>query len=64
MHDHPCFRCSLRFRCEGDLLRNRDGAPPVICTTYHVHGEDLCPSCQGIVFGDAPFEDDAAEVGA
>lgn len=34
-HTHPCERCKAVFGCSGELLRNFDGWPEVICTLYH-----------------------------
>ena len=45
-HSHPCGDCQTPVECRGELLRNHDGWPEVVCHTYHVCGTPLiCESC-------------------
>ncbi len=48
-HAHPCASCGRAVPCDGELERNEDGEPPVICPAYHLpHGQiaDLrCEDC-------------------
>jgi hypothetical protein len=39
LHSHPCARCGQKFGCGGELIRNFDGEPAVVCEFYHVAGE-------------------------
>jgi hypothetical protein len=34
-HHHPCTTCRAPVECAGDLERNYDGWPEVICRAYH-----------------------------
>ena len=47
-HGHPCRICQTRVECGGELERNPDGWPEVICRVFHLEpGPDfLCESCQ------------------
>jgi hypothetical protein len=49
-HTHPCGRCKTDVLCSGELERNYDGEPEIICLSYHLsYGriEDvLCRSCE------------------
>lgn len=47
-HCHPCERCGLETVCDGDLERNFDGWPLVVCRQFHVDVrsvEFLCETC-------------------
>jgi hypothetical protein len=45
-HTHPCRDCQTPVECHGDLERNFDGWPEVVCRDFHIHGaEPLCDSC-------------------
>lgn len=44
-HDHVCSTCRSEFACPGDLERNYDGFPEVICTYWDVLGEHECEDC-------------------
>ncbi len=33
--------------CDGELERNYDGWPEVICVIYHKDGQDVCEECAG-----------------
>jgi hypothetical protein len=35
-HAHPCGRCKVDVLCSGELERNYDGEPEIICTSYHL----------------------------
>lgn len=37
-HTHPCVDCQTPVDCDGDLERNHDGFPDVICRSYHLTG--------------------------
>ncbi len=49
VHTHECRHCHTPVDCEGELERNHDGEPPIICTSYHlpcgVTKFLLCESC-------------------
>ncbi len=49
-HTHPCSRCQVPVTCSGQLERNHDGWPEVICGLYHLPGgtvaKILCDSCE------------------
>ncbi len=34
-HTHPCDRCQAKVECSGELSRNYDGWPEVICSAVH-----------------------------
>jgi hypothetical protein len=38
-HSHTCSRCQRSFGCAGELIRNWDGYPEVICRLFHEDGE-------------------------
>ena len=49
-HSHPCADCHTPTDCHGDLERNYDGFPDVICTSYHLlcgitNHDFLCEAC-------------------
>jgi hypothetical protein len=44
-HTHVCRTCRQRFPCDGDLERNHDGWPEVICVAYHERRQDTCEKC-------------------
>lgn len=49
-HVHHCTRCKQPFACAGEMIRNFDGFPEVVCDLYHIHGERRaefreCESC-------------------
>jgi hypothetical protein len=48
-HAHPCGRCEADVLCFGELERNYDAEPEIICRDYHLpYGRivDLqCPTC-------------------
>lgn len=45
-HSHPCAHCRTAVECHGELIRNHDGFPEVVCHVYHVCGTTLiCESC-------------------
>lgn len=45
-HSHPCAHCKSPLECHGELLRNFDGWPEVICHEYHVQSLLLlCEPC-------------------
>ena len=52
-HSHPCSGCQVSVECDGELERNFDGWPEVICTSYHLlNGETaevLCEACAELV---------------
>jgi hypothetical protein len=35
-HVHPCNICGDSMPCDGDLERNYDGEPSVICSAFHL----------------------------
>jgi hypothetical protein len=43
-HLHQCA-CGRSFECQGDLERNHDGHPEVICRLFHVAHLDQCEDC-------------------
>jgi hypothetical protein len=51
-HTHICARCHRPFPCAGELLRNFDGYPEVICDLFHVQGNHFkeCESCAMTAF--------------
>jgi hypothetical protein len=46
-HHHPCSRCLVETECSGDLERNHDGWPEVVCPDYDMrdHSDYLCEDC-------------------
>ena len=50
VHKHPCDECLEPVPCDGELERNHDGWPAVICLTYHKPWgstmETLCEDCR------------------
>jgi hypothetical protein len=44
-HTHRCSDCGQEYECHGDLERNFDGHPEVICRAFHVHRMTLCEAC-------------------
>lgn len=42
-HSHACQGCGAQTSCEGELSRNYDGFPDVICATFHERGGTLNP---------------------
>ena len=56
-HSHRCARCDRPFGCAGELIRNWDGFPDVICQLFHVNGDVYpqfreCPDCLMTTFCD------------
>ncbi len=48
-HTHPCRDCKTPTPCDGDLERNIDGLPEIICVEYHVtfgRYDFRCEACQ------------------
>ena len=46
-HTHPCAHCRTPVDCPGDLERNYDGWPEVICTFIHrADGTTVSLLCQ------------------
>ena len=43
-HTHRCA-CGAFFECAGELERNHDGWPEVICRVFHIDGDRTCPVC-------------------
>lgn len=35
LHVHACCHCKTPVECHGEQVRNHDGAPEVICLSYH-----------------------------
>ncbi len=74
-HRHPCGHCGAMTACTGDVVRNHDGFPALICLEYDAPGriptDFLCEVCdqkqqQFIcedcgVFGDEPHKSDCTE---
>lgn len=50
-HTHPCSRCLVETECSGDLERNFDGWPEVVCPDYDMrdHGDFLCEDCRDLL---------------
>ena len=50
VHQHPCAACLGPVLCDGELERNVDGEPPVICAAYHLPGGEkasvICWQCR------------------
>ncbi len=49
VHMHPCVTCGEPAPCDGDLQRNIDGLPEIICVEYHVtfgKFDHRCEACQ------------------
>lgn len=45
-HSHPCLCCKTPVECRGELMRNFDGWPEMICFLYHECNIPLiCESC-------------------
>lgn len=52
-HTHPCefagLGCTRHLLCDGELERNVDGEPPVICRTRDLYEGPIttwiCPAC-------------------
>jgi hypothetical protein len=61
-HTHDCQRCGRKMRCGGELERNYDGFPEVICTRFHVIGHDICDECDELLAEETRREN--AEVSA
>jgi hypothetical protein len=47
VHHHECFHCGEQFSCSGELERNEDGWPEVICYEFHRMEQRACPKCAG-----------------
>jgi hypothetical protein len=45
LHEHPCDVCRLPFDCDGELERNYDGWPEVICVSFHERHSRTCGNC-------------------
>ena len=45
MHKEQCIRCRKDYDCDGNLERNHDGWPEVICDLYHRYNMQECPDC-------------------
>jgi len=45
-HTHPCANCATPVECDGELVKNYNGWPEVVCTAYHEeHRAGICESC-------------------
>lgn len=44
-HHHDCDQCGQQFSCDGQLERNHDGWPEVICVEFHERGQRTCREC-------------------
>jgi len=44
-HTHPCSQCGDQFECGGYWIRNYDGFPAAICSSYHEAEYDQCETC-------------------
>ena len=72
-HTHPCETegCTHKVPCDGEMERNDDGWPTVICHAYHLPGgsvarvicEDcearVCQVCEGTGVVDLPDDEQA-----
>lgn len=49
-HTHPCQNCGEPVDRNGELERNDDGYPEVVCYAYHVYegSYTLYPECDAI----------------
>jgi len=46
IHTHRCQHCGEPFECGGELERNYDGWPEVVCQAFHVYRfVTLCDAC-------------------
>lgn len=45
-HTHSCPDCGTPVDCGGELERNDDGWPEVICEVAHVFGVRRCDDCE------------------
>lgn len=60
-HAHDCEACGKPFDCTGELERNHDGWPEVICDWFHRYEQRVCPTCAGdnvkygVVLADPPW---------
>lgn len=59
-HHHPCARCLVETECSGDLERNHDGWPEVVCPDYDMrnHGDFYCEDCRAFIDNFDPPDDD------
>lgn len=60
-HNHDCQTCGNPMDCDGELERNFDGWPEVVCVIYHLDGKDVCEECATRSTED---EDDDADLDA
>lgn len=63
-HTHPCARCLVETECSGDLERNVDGWPEVVCPDYDMrnHGDFYCEDCRAFIDNFDPPDDDGEDI--
>ncbi len=61
IHTHKCKHCGTPVECDGELSRNYDGFPDVICANYHrASGRTDPPICEDCALL-KKFQDDLEE---